>query len=873
MPAIRETRGYISLGGASIKKLATDSIAILMDEMPDLETQATPFHITLITKDEIESLSPAALATVAKLTTTTAAEVGPFYALGTASFKKSNNAIVFIVIVWAGGQQMRKLLGLPPKDFHITLSAHDDHGVDKSITCLPAAQFDVKNMPLECLDYLTFTLHSSRKYSVAKEFAVEMLLKDSQSSKGWLRLGDATSQLEEYKISMLAYAQAWEKSDNDKLSAYTLKMVHKCAKETEWGQLLQESEQRQLDSVAESIKPLLLTHWSGALTEAVAEVAVSPSLCLEPRERLKVPGNQGFVTLPRYFRWLVPFKIAVMSTPRSAEDIQMLGSRAVGVRTVLTLTEEEPLEKPWFNAQIKNVFLPIRNYYPPSIEQMDIAMRILTDVNSLPVLIHCGGGKGRAGTVAACYMAACGLGNPAIQQSAYWQPAMPAQEAISQLRAFRPGSIETEHQEAFVSKWVSTLWKRQSLFPTPLPEPPSCSLAIDGHLDPAIDLLMMVGIPGSGKSWTAKSLLSRDPRWTYISQDGSGRAACENAVSRSKGKLILDRCSTSPSDRKFWLQLADAKNPVCIHFDYPTELCIYRAQQRADHPTLPPGSRVLNAVKQMTEQFSPPILKEGFKAVLTVRSFAASDALVARLSSTINLLKFPRTPHLLDLGAIGSDDVLLPAAPSPPAGSIVLITEKVDGANMGFSLSAERSLQVQNRSHYVNSSTHAQFKKLDAWIARHREALYAILGRDEFFPQRYILYGEWMFAVHSIVYSTLPDRFLAFDLFDRREGRFVDRGALEVLLEGKGICAVKIMERRITVPTEAELRAMVERPSAFADGRVEGVVVKIELDGWVKWRGKVVRGDFLAGNQHWSKNIPQENGLSVTEMERLGGGG
>ncbi|KFX98968.1 hypothetical protein V490_02017 [Pseudogymnoascus sp. VKM F-3557] len=868
MATIQEARGYISLGGEDIDALATGTIRDLKLRVPDLQIQTAPFHVTLITKDEKRNLSPAGLASLAKFTSAGVAEIGTFHNLGTAYMKRSGGDVAFIVVIWVSGQQIRKRLGLPPKDFHITISAKDDHGVDKSITCLRAGEFNVQNASLECLDHLTFTLHNSGRYIDAKSYSQDILLKDPESLKGWLRLADATFQLEEFKVSMLAYAQAWQASENDKMTAYTLKMLQKCSAYSEWGPLLQEDEFLQLESISNQIRLRLLKPWSDDLRESIANMGVPPSLCLEPRQHLSIPDNIGFFSLPRFFRWLVPFKIAVMSTPRNERDIRALSSDSIGIRTVLTLTEEEPLGPSWFNAKIKNVFLPIRNYYPPSVEQMDIALRVLTDEESLPVLIHCGGGKGRAGSIAACYMAACGFGKPDLKSSD-WQPAMSAQDSISKLRAIRPGSIETEHQEAFISKWVSVLWKRQSLFPAPVPEPLACALNITGQLDGSVDFLMLVGIPGSGKSWAAKSLLARDPSWVYVSQDESSRTACETAVGRSKGKIILDRCNTSAADRKFWLQLADAKNPVCVLFDYDAELCVSRAQQRADHPTLPPGSRVVNAIKQMTEQFSAPQLKEGFKAVLTVKSFAASDDLISRLSPTIGLLKFPRTPHLIDLGAVGSDDILLPSAPIPTPGCTVLITEKIDGANMGFSLSADRQLLVQNRSHFVNSSSHSQFKKLDSWIERHREELFGLLNRDKYFPQRYILYGEWMHAVHSVSYTALPDRFLAFDLFDRAERKFVNRETLETLLHGTQIHITKVMEKRGTIPTDSELKALVEQQSAFAEGRVEGVVVKIEDKNWVKWRGKVVRGDFLAGNQHWSKNIMQENGILAANMEGL----
>lgn len=868
MATIQQDRGYVSLGGEAISTIATGAIQELKLKVPDLQIQTTPFHITLITKDEKRYLSPAALAFLAKFTRADASEVGTFHNLGTACIKRNRGDIAFIVVIWVFGQQIRKRLGLLPKDFHVTLSANDDHGIDKSITCLRDGEFDVQNASLECLDHLTFTLHNAGRYLDAKAYSQEILLKDLESSKGWLRLADAALRLGEFKVSMLAYAQAWQASENDKMSAYILKMLHKCSTNTEWGPMLQEEELAQLESVPKQIRQRLLKPWLGNLRQSIADMGVPPSLCLEPRQHLSIPDSIGFFALPRFFRWLVPFKIAVMPTPRNRRDIRALSSHSIGIRTVLTLTEEEPLDQLWFNARMKNEFLPIRNYYPPSIEQMDIAMRILTDEESLPVLIHCGGGKGRAGSIAACYIAACGFGKPDLQSNE-WQPAMSAQDSISKLRAIRPGSIETEQQEAFISKWVSVLWKRQSLFPAPVPEPPACALDITGQLDGSVDFLMLVGIPGSGKSWVAKSLLGRDPRWTYLSQDESSRSACETAVSRAKGKLILDRCNTSAADRKFWLQLADAKNTVCVLFDYDTELCVSRAQQRADHPTLPPGSRVVNAVKQMTEQFSAPELKEGFKAILTVKSFEASDDLISRLSPTIGLLKFPRTAHLIDLGAIGSDDILLPSAPMPTPGCTVLITEKIDGANMGFSLSSDQQLLVQNRSHFVNSSSHSQFKKLDSWIEKHREELFGLLNRDKYFPQRYILYGEWMHAVHSVSYNALPDRFLAFDLFDRGEGKFVNRDTLETLLNGTGMHITKIMEKRETIPTDSELRALVQHQSAFAEGRVEGVVVNIEDKSWVKWRGKVVRGDFLAGNQHWSKNIMEENGILASDMEGL----
>lgn len=64
------------------------------------------------------------------------------------------------------------------------------------------------------------------------------------------------------------------------------------------------------------------------------------------------------------------------------------------------------------------------------------------------VLVHCGGGKGRAGTLAACCLAMWGSDPP--PDLAAERPVLSAQEAIRVVRDLRPGSIETQEQEAFV---------------------------------------------------------------------------------------------------------------------------------------------------------------------------------------------------------------------------------------------------------------------------------------------------------------------------------------------------------------------------------------------------------------------------------------
>jgi atypical dual specificity phosphatase len=100
---------------------------------------------------------------------------------------------------------------------------------------------------------------------------------------------------------------------------------------------------------------------------------------------------------------------------------------------------------------------------------------------------------------------------------------------------------------------------------------------------------------------------------------------------------------------------------------------------------------------------------------------------------------------------------------------------------------------------------------------------------------------------------------------------------MESIMESTGIYLVPTLETRqsnhgehLTMPSNDELREMVQRPSNFYDGRVEGVYVKVEMDGKVTGRGKVVRGDFIAGNEHWTRGNLTLNGIVTVSGWWLG---
>lgn len=221
------------------------------------------------------------------------------------------------------------------------------------------------------------------------------------------------------------------------------------------------------------------------------------------------------------------------------------------------------------------------------------------------------------------------------------------------------------------------------------------------------------------------------------------------------------------------------------------------------------------------------------------------------------IYKFPRTRHLYNVGSATRDDLILTAPDaqafldsSDPSISLAM-EEKVDGANLGISLDSSGSFKAQNRSHYVNSKSHAQFRKLDKWLEDHYEGLSVVLEADK--PGKWILYGEWLFAKHSIHYTRLPDMFLAFDLFDTEHDTFLSREALSERLNGTNIHQVNAVELPESLNELSLLDIVRTRQSIYYDGVVEGVYFRRQKNGKTLDRAKIVRSDFIAGDEHWNR--------------------
>lgn len=222
-----------------------------------------------------------------------------------------------------------------------------------------------------------------------------------------------------------------------------------------------------------------------------------------------------------------------------------------------------------------------------------------------------------------------------------------------------------------------------------------------------------------------------------------------------------------------------------------------------------------------------------------------------------DFFKFPSTPHLATLPGVDirGDKVLTESERDEFLRHELIVEEKMDGANLGVSFDAEGSIRAQNRGAFLRLPGSGQWKKLGEWLAIHADVLLENLS------DRYILFGEWCYAQHSILYDRLPDWFLGFDIYDWEARHFLSSERRSRLLEKMHISEVPSIARgRFSYPELKKLLAQ----SMLADRPVEGLYLRFDEGGWLGQRAKLVRPAFIqAVEQHWSRSAIRPNRLAV----------
>ena len=257
-------------------------------------------------------------------------------------------------------------------------------------------------------------------------------------------------------------------------------------------------------------------------------------------------------------------------------------------------------------------------------------------------------------------------------------------------------------------------------------------------------------------------------------------------------------------------------------------------------------------------------------------------------------LKYPRTPHLVGSRLQDGDTVEGQVPVESLKDGVLIWEEKLDGANSGISFN-DGVIQLQSRGHTLNGgSREAQFNIFKQWASVYEMDLYEILG------ERYIMYGEWCYAKHTVWYDALPHYFNEFDIYDKELDIWLDTDTRHRMLNGSPVISVPVIHRGMvdgvkgikslikhslykTTNWKENLKSHSYSHNMDYDKIVketdksdlsEGLYIKQELDGKVIGRYKFVRPDFLQtildSGSHWA-NRPILPNLLDNNVNIFGG--
>lgn len=252
------------------------------------------------------------------------------------------------------------------------------------------------------------------------------------------------------------------------------------------------------------------------------------------------------------------------------------------------------------------------------------------------------------------------------------------------------------------------------------------------------------------------------------------------------------------------------------------------------------------------------------------------------------IFKYPRTRHIEGSREQLGDEDLKCAKFEEIKGKYLVLEEKVDGANCGISFNSSGKMYLQSRGHFLNGGYgERQFDLLKLWAGCWEDRLRLLL------QDRYVMYGEWLYAKHTVFYDRLPHYFMEFDIFDKQKQRFFSTRRRQAFLKGAPfIHSVRILAEGYceelgeilawigpspfqSKQLEQNFRIQCQKSGVDFDvsasqtdltGMMEGVYIKVEEGDYVTDRLKFVRSSFLNtildSNSHWASRSIVSNCLA-----------
>lgn len=229
--------------------------------------------------------------------------------------------------------------------------------------------------------------------------------------------------------------------------------------------------------------------------------------------------------------------------------------------------------------------------------------------------------------------------------------------------------------------------------------------------------------------------------------------------------------------------------------------------------------------------------------------------------SNSSFFKFPSTHHLVfsSENEYRSDKLISDEEKRILLSSEVTIEEKIDGSNLGISFDKNGQIHLQNRGSYLYPPYRGQWEKMLVWLDLYCDKLFDIL------EDKYVLFGEWCYAKHSIYYSSLPNWFIAFDVYDICERKFFSVKRRNEIIKGAGLPIVPFIKYGRF--QEADIPGLIQK-SAYGDSLCEGLYFRHDMGDWLNIRAKYVRKTFSQSIvEHWGSVPLQKNEIAAFSVQ------
>lgn len=146
------------------------------------------------------------------------------------------------------------------------------------------------------------------------------------------------------------------------------------------------------------------------------------------------------------FRWILPGALAGSAQPGLLDELDkdLDFIRAQGIERIVSLTAR-PLPDQATSADFELIHFPIADMgIPTPRASAKLCAQLVETLDQRPVLLHCRGGIGRTGTIAACCLVSLGR-----------EP----QAALSEVRRVNSNYVQTPAQARFIehyADWIAS---------------------------------------------------------------------------------------------------------------------------------------------------------------------------------------------------------------------------------------------------------------------------------------------------------------------------------------------------------------------------------------------------------------------------------